>query len=248
MYTTTRRIGTTDHWKWPVSLRTSTARRAFSVTPLSFTPDCTEKQGEFARQRLTQTAELAPRSSGGLRMSLRSAGTRLALTLAVTTGALATAAPEARATNPSPDARAGVGMTYDVATRSVVLFGGGDLYGYLSDTWEWDSALWSQDSQIGLPTPRTDPGFAYDAPRHQVVMFGGQFCSEFGCNDLRDTWVWDATRWTRVRPATSPPARNDPAMEYDPVHRVVVLFGGSGLSDTWTWDGTTWTHQTPATS
>ncbi len=139
-------------------------------------------------------------------------------------------------------------MTYDVATRSVVLFGGGDLYGYLSDTWEWDSALWSQDSQIGLPTPRTDPGFAYDAPRHQVVMFGGQFCSEFGCNDLRDTWVWDGTRWTRVRPATSPPARNDPAMEYDPVHRVVVLFGGSGLSDTWTWDGTTWTHQTPATS
>lgn len=43
-------------------------------------------------------------------------------------------------------------------------------------------------------------------------------------------------------PASSPPARYDAAMTYDPDHRRVIVFGGSAgsalLNDTWTWDGT----------
>jgi hypothetical protein len=61
-----------------------------------------------------------------------------------------------------------------------------------------------------------------------------------------------AGTWTQQSPATSPPARQAPAMAYDAAHGQVVLFGGNSadpfLSDTWVWDGTNWTQKFPATS
>lgn len=64
-----------------------------------------------------------------------------------------------------------------------------------------------------------------------------------------------AGTWTQRGPATSPPARYQAATAYDPVHRVLVLFGGftspdgfAPSGDTWTWNGTTWTDVTPAAS
>lgn len=44
----------------------------------------------------------------------------------------------------SPPARSSHAMAYDVARRRVVLFGGRDGTGPLSDTWEWDGASWTQ--------------------------------------------------------------------------------------------------------
>jgi hypothetical protein len=54
--------------------------------------------------------------------------------------------------------------------------------------------------------------------------------------------------WTQLSPATSPSAREGPAMTYDPVSGKVLLFGGFGksgyLNDTWTFDGTDWNQVT----
>ena len=55
---------------------------------------------------------------------------------------------------------------------------------------------------------------------------------------------------TAVPSHSSPPARNQQTMAYDPELGVVVLFGGTesngeGFQDTWTWDGTTWTQIFP---
>jgi hypothetical protein len=82
------------------------------------------------------------------------------------------------------------------------------------------------------------PTMAYDAARHQVVLFGGYQClcsPAFG-----DTWTWSGSDWRQQHPATSPPAINGSAnaAAYDPVHRVVVLLV---LGQTWTWDGASWT-------
>jgi hypothetical protein len=71
---------------------------------------------------------------------------------------------------------------------------------------------------------------------------------------LGDTWSWNGTTWTRLTPATSPPARYAAAMTYDAHTRSVVLYGGASsqistgsssnfLDDTWTWDGSTWTQR-----
>ncbi|MGP8149425.1 MAG: kelch repeat-containing protein, partial [Acidimicrobiales bacterium] len=61
-----------------------------------------------------------------------------------------------------------------------------------------------------------------------------------------------AATWTRLSPATSPPARDSASMAYDPATGNIVLFGGanggSDLSDTWIFDGATWTRLSPATS
>jgi hypothetical protein len=59
--------------------------------------------------------------------------------------------------------------------------------------------------------------------------------------------------WVNLNPATPPPARSGPGMTYDPVQKLVVLFGGIGdsnkyLNDTWTFNGVTWTEQDPTTA
>ena len=95
------------------------------------------------------------------------------------------------------------------------------------------------------PSGRYAHAMAYDAARHQVVLFGG-------CCYSDDPWEWDNTRWTLKNPTARPSARYEHAMVYDSSRQVMVLFGGyepSGyLNDTWEYDGTTWTLKTPASS
>lgn len=60
-----------------------------------------------------------------------------------------------------------------------------------------------------------------------------------------------STNWVQLSPAHSPSGRYFPAMAYDPVGRVLLLFGGMTASgttnDTWLFDGTDWTQvQSPS--
>jgi hypothetical protein len=88
--------------------------------------------------------------------------------------------------------------------------------------------------------PASTAGYsvADDIATHQIVLFGG-------ITDNSATWIWDGTRWTLAQPFASPPGRIDAAAAYDPLLRLVLLFGGHGapgtdLTDTWAWDGATW--------
>ena len=147
----------------------------------------------------------------------------------------------------SPPARSGHRMAYDTARGQIVLFagrGGSDGNTFFNDTWVWDGTNWTQKFPAASPpTPRFQYGFAYDAVRQQVVLFGGQ-----GPNNTpiyNDTWVWDGTTWTQQLPATSPPGRTLPAMAYDEPRAQIVLFGGftgSFSNDTWVW-GTSFAAQ-----
>lgn len=48
-------------------------------------------------------------------------------------------------------------------------------------------------------------------------------------------------------PPAAPSARSNPALAWDPVHQVILLYGGDAgtgaLSDTWTWDGSAWSKR-----
>jgi hypothetical protein len=83
-------------------------------------------------------------------------------------------------------------------------------------------------------------------------MFGGVGASS---SDLGDTWTFSDGCWRLQRPATSPPARENPVFAYDPVRKVTVLYGGFQLppdqqsgqsislfSDTWIWNGEFWSQ------
>ena len=95
-------------------------------------------------------------------------------------------------------------MTYDSVRGRVVLFGGGNTYGPLADTWEWDGADWTQRTPTTAPEARMDCGIAFDPVRGVTVVFGGY---GIGGGQLGDTWTWDGTSWTHLLPATSPGAR-----------------------------------------
>jgi hypothetical protein len=145
-----------------------------------------------------------------------------------------------------PPALTGAAMAYDVATGTVVLFGGNNnKLGDLGQTWTWDGTTWTKQTPAASPSPRTGAGMAYDAATGTVVLFGG-FADKTGLY-LNDTWTWNGTTWTKQAPAASPPAWAAAGTAYDAATRTVVLFGGPN-GDTWTWNGTTWTEQAPAAS
>lgn len=156
-----------------------------------------------------------------------------------------------------PSARCCYSMTYDSATRSVLLFGGGNggvvprvTY---NDTWIWRNG-WFQKFPATSPSARQGAGMAYDPTTGTVVLFGG---SDVNQNTLNDTWIWNGVTWTQQFPPVSPPGRewDIQGMVYDPNSETVVLFGGftpstGALGDTWEWNGRTktWTQQFPSSS
>jgi hypothetical protein len=101
---------------------------------------------------------------------------------------------------------------------------------------------WQPQSPPASPSPRMEMGFVYDAVRHVVVAVGGtDWKVAFG-----ETWEYDGAIWRLREDVYQSPARIRPAMAYDRLRQVTVLFGGSNLgdtkffSDTWEYDGNRW--------
>lgn len=149
----------------------------------------------------------------------------------------------------SPAKRQAASMEYDPTTATVLMADGFTFSGdaFWDDTWNWSGVAWTETPRT-WPNDNYSPAMAYDADRHQTVLFGGQNPDRA----LNDTWTWDGQLWTRHHPAISPSPRTWPQMAYDAATHLVVLFGGysgSGyVNDTWTWDGSTWTQQHPLSS
>src|SRR2546430_6822932 len=74
-----------------------------------------------------------------------------------------------------PPARMGAAMTYDAATKAVVLFGGtrGDGSPPLDDTWTWDGCRWTQAKPATSPPGRSFGNLASDPSSGKVILFGG---------------------------------------------------------------------------
>jgi len=149
----------------------------------------------------------------------------------------------------SPSARCCMGMAYDSATNSSVLFSGSNG---TADTWVWHGG-WLQMTPATSPPERSNSGLVSDGTGN-MVLFGGATSSGIFLND---TWTWDGTTWTQQSPPVSPSPRAQMAMAYDPATDSVVLFGGCNvapgtctLADTWMWNGVTktWIQQNPTVS
>lgn len=137
-----------------------------------------------------------------------------------------------------PSARTTNQIAYDSATGSVLLFGGvTSNLTPLNDTWTWNGYNWTRHFPASTPAPRNGPGMVYDEAFRAVVLFGGAVgtcCSD----NLNDTWTWNGVDWTEIYPGNPlPPARDGQNMDYDPLRKVVFMFGGAGaggeLGDTW---------------
>lgn len=70
-----------------------------------------------------------------------------------------------------------------------------------------------------------------------------------------DTWTYNGVDWVQQKPLTSPQARADNALAFDPILKSVVLFGGLAsacedcgqgrLNDTWLWGSHNWIQCKP---
>ena len=150
----------------------------------------------------------------------------------------------------TPPVRTEAAMAYDPGRDRVVLFGGGQFYGAVDDTWEWDGTRWLSMPTPVTPTPATYHAMAHDAARAETVMYLG---STVFYRPSPETWTWNGVTWLKKLPGAIPPDRSRPAMAYDARRQRVVLFGGSAgvsqtLTDTWEWNGSNWVEQHPQTS
>ena len=90
----------------------------------------------------------------------------------------------------APPPRCCMGMAYDFATQSIVIFGGFTNPTTLGDTWTLQRG-WTQSSPATSPSPRYSPAMAWDGTAGNVVLFGGD--DVVTGLQFADTWTWDGT-------------------------------------------------------
>src|ERR1700719_4514199 len=111
-----------------------------------------------------------------------------------------------------------IGVTISVAAIGALSFIGFHSPAQASVT---APAHWSQvGATVNGPSGRSDGAMVYDAATGSTLLFGG-----FNSTELADTWSWNGSVWSKLTPATSPPAVRGASMVYDAATHNVVLFG-----------------------
>lgn len=120
----------------------------------------------------------------------------------------------------SPTPRSGHHLAYDRLRQQVVLFGGRDASGYLSDTWTWDGMSWTKRQPANSPSPRALFGFALDQESGDVFLVGG----EGNTGALGDMWRWNGSNWFQVPGVQIP--KDQEAVLLSATPSVLVLSSG----------------------
>lgn len=129
-----------------------------------------------------------------------------------------------------PSAREYAGLAPHASASGLLLFGGRDAMGALSDTWLWSDGSWSRMDPAELPPARW--GHAMCAKTAgRVAVFGGRDPAGY----LNDLWYWDGAWNGPYTPG--PSARVNTAMANDSARDRIVVFGGctegGAAADTW---------------
>ena len=137
-------------------------------------------------------------------------------------------------TGPSP--RFHAGMTLDASRGVIVLVGGFDDSGAVSDHWEWNGVAWSQVSAGAALAPGYC-SLGFDPLRQRLVALDAN----------HETWEYVAGAWTMVAPsgAVSRYSLNaSTPLTWLPSRQALALsVYANGLPTTGLWDGVAWTTQ-----
>lgn len=126
------------------------------------------------------------------------------------------------------------GMTYDVESDRVILFGGG---GYVtwplemySDTWAYDynNNTWTKMTPADSPTSM---GFmAYDEEADLCVFHGGSL-DWYEESIVSETWTYDYNEntWSEISTSSQPSPRSRIAITYDSESDRTILYSGGQL-------------------
>jgi hypothetical protein len=127
----------------------------------------------------------------------------------------------------------GASMAYDYATSQLVLFGGMDGSGAMSNqTMVWYRGSWvaKKTAPTGL-TPRANTAMAYDPRTGLLQLWGGQTQVSPTAVASNQLWKWTASGWT-LQESIGPNDTNLPSMVFDWAHwRMVLLAPYQSPSD-----------------
>ena len=141
------------------------------------------------------------------------------------------------ASNPGSDSLESDSMAYDPATKTVLLFDGGECNscGGQGQTWSWNGTTWTRLSPTASPPASGGWSMAYDPATATLLLFGGMRYGYPMVTALDATWSWSGTTWTKLSPAGSPPP-GGASMAYDPGMEAMLFVdeGYGQLDDTWT--------------
>ena len=132
------------------------------------------------------------------------------------------------------------GAAYDEKRNVLVLYGGRpiELGKCSQETWEWDSAAWSQ-REVRPPTACDHVKMVYDVAREEAILFSGLDPTE---NPVNETWSWNGQEW-KLLGDDGPESRGHFGFVYDPAHEQTLLYGGYTSAPTdqfWVWKEGAW--------
>jgi hypothetical protein len=146
-------------------------------------------------------------------------------------------------------------MAWDAKDGYLLMFGGA-RYGpsgniTYNDTWAWTGDGWRQLNPQVSPPGRTFPAMAFDPESQNVILFGGGAANSDAPRN--DTWAWNGSTWTELRPANAPARLSEAKTVYDPdLHGLVLVSqawpGNADHLTTWTWTGSNWKQLNPSTN
>jgi hypothetical protein len=124
----------------------------------------------------------------------------------------------------NPGVHHSLALAYDPLENVVILFGGFDGDGMLTDdVWEFDcdTREWTELFPTIKPLERYGLVMVYDESINQIVMTAGNTASQ---GHMDDTWVYNATAntWTELTPTGTPDELKWPMMTYDSVNQKCI--------------------------
>ena len=141
-----------------------------------------------------------------------------------------------------PPQRALSPMVYDTVNKQVILFGGDQLNGLLSDTWTFDGKRWEERKPASAPAPRGGHALVWLPRARKVLLLGGYgyesavgyYPAVYRARPL-EAWTYDAAgerwefiaSWSKDCPVPRPPHTLRAAAGDDDV--VAVVAGGTWL-------------------
>jgi hypothetical protein len=144
-------------------------------------------------------------------------------------------------------------VAYDSARHSLLVFGGANTSGVLSEQFSIRTPTgWTSRAARPHPSHGYAAGMAFDSARGVTVTFGGNATADVSPQYGNETWELRGEAWTRrIIPGPNPPAVQYTAMAFDPNRQASVLYGGQGqpvVVGTWEYDGAAWVQRSTAAS
>ena len=123
--------------------------------------------------------------------------------------------------SPGPSPRQHAGAAFHLAQGQVILFGGEDETGMVSETWAWNGNQWQKIATSIEPSPRVHHQMAWWHNGGGVLLHGGYTQS----GAIGETWLWDGLDWQN-KPDYETIASSGFSISAVPETGGVLVFGG----------------------